>query len=185
MQPEDTLTTSSTPERGLGGIAGFPLLGAALGPQPPGRAPWRLCFTFVAQQLLVSANILIMFDCVRSEAEVAPWFTSCPLSMLRWVSKLCSPTWSVSLASPAAAGASRHRCDGGHITLVRSYAWCLDMQSRAALASTVPSGFGVIPEPATNLRYASRRKALVLFTQRVRLGTTSVPRQFNGGPYER
>ena len=98
VQPEDILTTSSAPERGLGGIAGFPLLGHALGPQAPRPAPWRLCFTFVAQQLLVSANILIMFDCVRSEAEVA----LCPLSMLSFVSKSRPPTWSVCHASPAA-----------------------------------------------------------------------------------
>ena len=34
---------------------------------------WRLCFSFVAKQLLVSANILIMFNSVTSEAEVVLW----------------------------------------------------------------------------------------------------------------
>jgi hypothetical protein len=44
--------------------------GRARHARQPHSLAWRLCFAFVAQQLLVSANIVIMFDSVRSEAGV-------------------------------------------------------------------------------------------------------------------
>ena len=80
-------TSSQHPQRlNVGWAASLGFL--CWGPPPargrPGPAAWRLCFTFVAQQLLVSANILIMFDHVtfgcagRSEAKVALWLHRAP-----------------------------------------------------------------------------------------------------------
>jgi hypothetical protein len=69
-------TPSQHPQRlnvGWAGSLGFLCWGPLSAGKPSGPAAWRLCFTFVAQQLLVSANILIMFDCVRSEAKVTLW----------------------------------------------------------------------------------------------------------------
>lgn len=72
-------------------------------PEPPAPA-WRLCFAFVAEQLLVSANILIMFGCVRSEAEVALWVILGPLSMEQTVTAFCPAGCSANPPSPRQIG---------------------------------------------------------------------------------